>query len=144
MESGFGQTAIFLGRYVPLRLKALVTGGSLPVRRLEKESREATSSTCCNTAEPLGNLVLNRSASRICQKQESSESCGITVQVSCSSSQREAKRYLLGTSLVVQWLRLCAPNAGGQGLIPGQGTRSHVSQLKILHATVKPQCSQIN
>ena len=29
-----------------------------------------------------------------------------------------------GTSLGVQWLRLCAPNSGGLGLIPGQGTRS--------------------
>ena len=28
-----------------------------------------------------------------------------------------------GTSLVVQWLRLCASNAGGAGLIPGQGSR---------------------
>ena len=27
------------------------------------------------------------------------------------------------TSLVVQWLRLCTPNAGGTGLIPGQGTK---------------------
>ena len=48
-----------------------------------------------------------------------------------------------GTSLVVQWLRLCAPNAGDSGLIPGQGTRSnmleqrvHVSQL----ATKNPTC----
>ena len=31
------------------------------------------------------------------------------------------------TSLVVQWLRLCASNARGTGSIPGQGT-------KILHA----------
>ena len=31
-----------------------------------------------------------------------------------------------GTSLVVQWLRLHAPNAGGPGSIPGQGTRSHI------------------
>ncbi|TEA37689.1 hypothetical protein DBR06_SOUSAS9210004, partial [Sousa chinensis] len=29
-------------------------------------------------------------------------------------------------SLVVQWLRLRAPNAGGPGSIPGQGTRSHM------------------
>ena len=29
-----------------------------------------------------------------------------------------------GTSLVVQWLRLCALNAGSLGSIPGQGTRS--------------------
>ena len=51
----------------------------------------------------------------------------------------------LGTSLVVQWLRLCAPNAGGPGSIPGHGTRSHMPQLKrshmpqlkILHATTK-------
>ncbi|TEA11762.1 hypothetical protein DBR06_SOUSAS6910255, partial [Sousa chinensis] len=29
-------------------------------------------------------------------------------------------------SLVVQRLRLHVPNAGGLGLIPGQGTRSHM------------------
>ena len=34
-----------------------------------------------------------------------------------------------GTSLVVQWLRLCAASAGGLGSIPGQGTRSHMPQL---------------
>ena len=28
-----------------------------------------------------------------------------------------------GISLVVQWLRLCVSNAGGVGLIPGQGTK---------------------
>ena len=33
---------------------------------------------------------------------------------------------------MVQWLRLHALNAGGPGLIPvpGQGTRSHMLQLK--------------
>ena len=36
----------------------------------------------------------------------------------------------LGTSLVAQWLRLQAPNAGGSGSIPGQGTRYHIPQLK--------------
>ena len=30
-----------------------------------------------------------------------------------------------------------APNAGGQGSIPAQGTRSHIPQLKISHATTK-------
>ena len=35
-----------------------------------------------------------------------------------------------GTSLVVQWLRLCAPNAGGLGSIPGRGTRPYMPQLK--------------
>ena len=40
-----------------------------------------------------------------------------------------------GTSLVVQWLRLCAPNAGGLGTIPGQGTGSHMQQLR--HSAAK-------
>ena len=64
-----------------------------------------------------------------------------------------------GTSQVVQGLRLQAPYAGCPGLIPGQGTRSHMPQLrvcmlplkilhaatkiKILHVPTKTQCSQI-
>ena len=40
----------------------------------------------------------------------------------------------LGTSLVVQWLKCCASNAGGMGLIPGQGTKIPYAML----------CSQIN
>ncbi|TEA39692.1 hypothetical protein DBR06_SOUSAS3410160, partial [Sousa chinensis] len=40
-------------------------------------------------------------------------------------------------SLAVQWLRLHAPNAGGLGLVPGQGTRSQMPQLKTPHATTK-------
>ena len=42
-----------------------------------------------------------------------------------------------GTSQVVQWLRLWAHNTGGLGSIPGQGTRFHMQQLKILYATTK-------
>ena len=34
------------------------------------------------------------------------------------------------TFLLVQWLRLCAPNAGGLGSSPGRGTRFHRLQLK--------------
>ena len=37
-----------------------------------------------------------------------------------------------GIFLVVQWLRLCTPNARGLGSIPIQGTRSHLPQLKTL------------
>ena len=36
---------------------------------------------------------------------------------------------ILRTSLVVQWLRLRSPDAGGLGSILGQGTRSHMLQL---------------
>ena len=32
-------------------------------------------------------------------------------------------KALNGTSLAIQWLRLCASTAGGTGLIPGQGTK---------------------
>ena len=39
------------------------------------------------------------------------------------AAQGTLKSFLQGNSLVVQWLRLCASNAGGVGLIPGQGTR---------------------
>ena len=47
----------------------------------------------------------------------------------------------LGTSLVVQWLRLCSPSAGGLDLIPGWGTRSHIRQLQIPHATMETRYS---
>ena len=39
--------------------------------------------------------------------------------------------------LVVLWLRLHAPNAGGPGLVPDRRTRSHTPQLKILHAAAR-------
>ena len=48
-----------------------------------------------------------------------------------------------GTSLVVQWLRLQAPNTGGFGSIPGQGTRFHMLQrLNILQPTVRPSAAK--
>ena len=59
------------------------------------------------------------------------------------------KNYKCGTSLVVQWVRLHAPNAGGLGLIPGRGTRSHMHATtksphaaKSPHATTKTRHSQ--
>ena len=42
-----------------------------------------------------------------------------------------------GTSLVVQYLRIHAPNAGVAGVIPGWGTRSHIPRVKSSHATAK-------
>ena len=46
---------------------------------------------------------------------------------------------LQGTSLEVQWLRLHAPNAGGPGSIPGQGTR-----FKIPCAATNTLLSQVS
>ena len=53
--------------------------------------------------------------------------------------------------LVVQWLRLHAPNAGSLSLSSGQGTRSYMPQLRvlmlqlnILHAATKTHPAQSN
>ena len=43
------------------------------------------------------------------------------------------------TSLVVQWLKVHTPNAGGLGSIPDQGTRSHLLQ-EPLAATKHIKC----
>ena len=43
----------------------------------------------------------------------------------------------VGTSLGVQWLRLCTSKEGGLGMIPGLGTRSHMLQLKSFNAATK-------
>ncbi|TEA38361.1 hypothetical protein DBR06_SOUSAS110229, partial [Sousa chinensis] len=40
-------------------------------------------------------------------------------------------------SLVVQWLRLHAPNARDLGSIPGLGTRSHMPQLRVFMLQLK-------
>ena len=53
------------------------------------------------------------------------------------------KNTLQGTSLAVQWLRLCASNVRGTGLIPGRGTKiphagwygQKVKKNKIKHSS---------
>ena len=40
------------------------------------------------------------------------------------------KKIPAGTSVAIQWLRLHVPNAGGTGLIPGQGTEIPHQELK--------------
>ena len=47
------------------------------------------------------------------------------------------KNCLLGTSLAVQWLRLCAPTAGDTGSIAGR-------EAKILHAVRPKKQKQTN
>ena len=42
-----------------------------------------------------------------------------------------------GIPLVVQWLRHCSPNTGGQGLIPGQGTGSLTLQPRVYMTQLK-------
>ena len=44
----------------------------------------------------------------------------------------------VGTSLVIQWVRLHTPNVAGPGSIPGRGTRSRMrAATKSLHATTE-------
>ena len=59
----------------------------------------------------------------------------------------------MGTSLVAQWLRLRAPNAGGASSILAQRTRFHMPQLRVhmpqrrsknQSAATKPWHSQMN
>ena len=49
-----------------------------------------------------------------------------------------------GTSLVVQWVKLCAPKCRGLGSIPGRGARSHIPQLRNAHATTKKDPGSCN
>ena len=49
----------------------------------------------------------------------------IKIRNMCSS-----KDTITGISLLVRGLRLCAPNVGGPGSIPGQGIRSYMLQLR--------------
>ena len=44
---------------------------------------------------------------------------------------RCGRLHIVGSSLVVQWPRLCIPHSGGPSLIPGLGTRSHMLQLSV-------------
>ena len=49
----------------------------------------------------------------------------------------DIRTYSLGTSLLVQWLRIYAPSVGGLGLVLGLGTRSHMPQLRVYMLQLK-------
>ena len=46
-----------------------------------------------------------------------------------------------GSSMVVQWLRLCTLNTGGLVLISGQETRFHMPQLRVYMPQLKIPCA---
>ena len=56
---------------------------------------------------------------------------------SCKKKKWVKKNKARGDFPVVQWLRLHAPKIGGLSSILGQGTRSHMLQLKGPHAATK-------
>ena len=47
------------------------------------------------------------------------------------------KMAFMGTSLTVQWLRLCTPNARGTGLIPDQGTNTSAPHSGVMVTSLK-------
>ena len=49
-----------------------------------------------------------------------------------------------GTSLAIQWLRLCTAHAGGSGFDLWSETRSHVPQLKNPASATKTWSTQID
>ena len=65
-----------------------------------------------------------------CAVQDSSPWSPVAIdRLKCEQSKSRGSiiiKHTLETSLVVQWLRLHASNAGGMGLILGLGTRSQV------------------
>ena len=48
-----------------------------------------------------------------------------------------------GPSLVIQWLRLYTPKAGGPGSIPGHRTRSHVLLLRACMPQLRVHMPQL-
>ena len=48
-------------------------------------------------------------------------------------------KYISGTSMVVQWLRLHTPTAGDLGSIPGEGTESHMDPTETQVRVHMPQ-----
>ena len=52
------------------------------------------------------------------------------------------KKNLSGISLVFKYQRLHAYNAGGSGLIPGEGTRSYTLQLRACMQQIKPNAAK--
>ena len=56
----------------------------------------------------------------------------------------KTKKGSTGTFLVVQQLRLCTPDAGVPGLIPGQGIRYHRPQLRVLMLQLKIPHAETN
>ena len=60
-----------------------------------------------------------------------------------TGSQRVGHNWATEQQLLAQWLRLHS-QCRGPSWIPSWGTTSHMPQRKILHATTKTQCNQIN
>ena len=52
-------------------------------------------------------------------------------------------KTFVGTSLVVQWVRHRAPNAGAPSSGPGQGREPHMPQLRAFMQERRPRMPQV-
>ena len=95
------------------------------VSRLSRQGRDAgLTSECKDGLELTGNV-----------QDEGASGQGIT-------KGRHQEQGILGTSSVVQWLKLTV-NAGDPGLIPDEGTRSPKPQLKVCMLQLRPSAAKI-
>ena len=54
----------------------------------------------------------------------------------------EIWKKIIETSLMAQWLRLHSPSAGDLSLIPAQGIRSHMLQLRVYMPQLIPSAAK--
>ena len=64
------------------------------------------------------------------QHEEEGIKVGLESEPTKPQDRRQEVLHCEGTSLVIQCLRLHAPNAGGLGSIPGQQARPYILQLR--------------
>ena len=65
-------------------------------------------------------------------------SCKLCSEAKKKKKNDTVKKSVFGTSLVVQYVRLCTSKAGGLGSIPGQRTSSHMLQLRVCMPKLRP------
>ena len=111
-----------------------VEGDTVGSRGLSKDSLSLLIPWSLNSPELEPTIVQTRTSPVLEKKNKTLEGC--LSLVTCGVLmwlQKPVRR----TSLMVQWLRLRAPNTGD---LSGQEPRSHMLQLKILQAATKTSC----
>ena len=124
--------------------------------QLEKKKEIERSVVLRSRGRGRGSYCLMGTELEFCKMKTVLQMCGGNVCITlwlCLIPVNCTLKMVKGASLVVQWLWLCAPNAGGLGSIPGQGTRFLMLQLKtcmpqqrqkILCAATKTLSNQIS
>ena len=110
-----------------------------PCPHLERQVRRELEVLFLEAMERFQGILNQDNLIRLSYNNYHAEQCGRWFEEKLrKTGQKEAVRAQISDkklnhrmSLVVPWLRLCAPNARGLHSIPGQGTRSHMLQLRV-------------